>query len=72
MCIGTYNARLTYLDDTLRDLRRRHDGVRAHHPVGVLLPDLVNQKSARTSSSTTTERVRDLEAYVKYHRSAAI
>jgi hypothetical protein len=51
-----------YLNDSVGDLGRWHDGVRAHHPVGVLFPDLGDQKSTHTSTSTTTERVSDLEA----------
>jgi hypothetical protein len=50
-----------YLDDSIRDLRTRDDRVCAHHPVGVFLSNLRDQKSTHTSTSSTTEGVRDLE-----------
>jgi hypothetical protein len=37
------------------------DGEGAHHPVGVLFPDLRDQERTHTGTGTTTERVGDLE-----------
>jgi len=37
------------------------DGECAHHPVGVLLTDFGDEQSAHTGTSSTTERVSDLE-----------
>jgi len=67
---------VVWLDDSVRDLRvslmfscQSHvadlgggdDGEGTHHSVGVLLPDLRDQKCTHTSTGTTTERVGDLE-----------
>jgi hypothetical protein len=54
--------RVIGLDDGVRDFGRRHDRVRAHHPVGVLLADLRDQEGTHSGASATTERVGDLEA----------
>ena len=50
------------LDHGIGHLRRRHNGERAHHTVGVLLTDLRDEESTHTGTRTTTERVRQLEA----------
>ena len=52
-----------YLYDGVRYLRTGHNRVCTHHPVGVFLADFRNQKSTHTSTSTTTQRMRDLETY---------
>jgi hypothetical protein len=49
------------LDDSVGNLGTRDDGVRAHHSVRVLFPDLGDQEGAHTSAGTTTQRVGDLE-----------
>lgn len=49
------------LDDGVGDLWRRNDGESGHHAVGELLTDLGDQQSTHTSTSTTTQRVGDLE-----------
>ena len=38
------------------------DGVCAHHAIGEILADLRDQERTHTGTSTTTERVGDLEA----------
>merc|ERR1712226_907479 len=50
------------LDNGVRDLGGGHDREGAHHTVGVFLTDLGDEESSHTGSSTTTERVGDLEA----------
>lgn len=50
------------LDDGIRDLGRGHDGERRHHAVGELFTDLGDQEGTHTGTSTTSERVGDLEA----------
>jgi hypothetical protein len=52
---------VVWLDDGIRHLRRRNDGVGRHHSVRVLLTDLGDEKSTKTGSSTTTHRVGELE-----------
>jgi len=49
------------LDDGVRDLGRWDDRECAHHPVGILFPDLGDEEGTHTSTSTTTEGVSDLE-----------
>lgn len=49
------------LDDGVGHLGRGHDGESGHHAVGELLTDLGDQQSTHTSTSTTTQRVGDLE-----------
>lgn len=55
------NRGIAYLDDSIRDLGTRDDGVCAHHSVGILFSDLRDQKGTHTSTSSTTKRVGDLE-----------
>lgn len=50
------------LNNGVGDLGRGHDGEGGHHAVGELLADLGDEQSAHTSTSTTTQRVGDLEA----------
>ncbi|KAI6748574.1 hypothetical protein HG530_015347 [Fusarium avenaceum] len=50
------------LNDSVGDLRGRNNGEGGHHSVGELLTDLGNEQRTHTSTSTTTERVGDLEA----------
>merc|ERR1712157_269308 len=54
--------RVVGLDDGIRHLRGRNDGVRAHDSVRVLLTGLGDQKCSHTGSGTTTEGVDELEA----------
>jgi hypothetical protein len=49
------------LDDGVGDLGGWHDGEGSHHAVGELLADLGDQEGTHTSTSSTTERVGDLE-----------
>mmetsp|Transcript_6673 Transcript_6673/g.12207 ORF Transcript_6673/g.12207 Transcript_6673/m.12207 type:complete len:269 (+) Transcript_6673:1010-1816(+) len=49
------------LDDGIRHLWRWEHGESGHHTVWVLLTDLGDQESSHTGTSTTTERVGDLE-----------
>jgi len=49
------------LDNGVGDLGGGHDGEGSHHAVGELLADLGDQEGAHTGTSTTTERVGDLE-----------
>jgi hypothetical protein len=49
------------LNDGVRDLGRGHNREGGHHSVGELLADLGDQESTHTGTSTTTERVGDLE-----------
>jgi len=49
------------LNNCVRHLGRGNDGESSHHSVGELLTDLGDQKCSHTSTSTTTERVGDLE-----------
>lgn len=49
------------LDNGVGDLGRRHDGEGGHHAVGELLTNLGDKQSTHTSTSTTTQRVGDLE-----------
>merc|ERR1712178_220777 len=53
---------IVWLDNSVRHLRGRHDGEGEHHTVWVLLADLGDEQSSHTSTSTTTERVAELEA----------
>jgi hypothetical protein len=49
------------LNNGIRDLGRRYDGEGSHHAVGELLTDLGDQEGTHTGTSSTTERVSDLE-----------
>mmetsp|Transcript_28777 Transcript_28777/g.65208 ORF Transcript_28777/g.65208 Transcript_28777/m.65208 type:complete len:282 (+) Transcript_28777:230-1075(+) len=49
------------LDDSIRHLRRRHDGEGEHDTIRVLFTDLGNEKRAHASTSSTSEGVRNLE-----------
>lgn len=49
------------LDNGVGDLGRRHDGESGHHTVGELLTNLGDEQSTHTGTSTTTQRVGDLE-----------
>ena len=50
------------LDNGVGDLGGGHDGEGGHHAVGELLADLGDEERAHTGTSSTTERVGDLEA----------
>ena len=52
---------VVWLNDGVGDLGGGHDGESAHHSVGVLLTDLGDEECSHTRTSTTTERVGDLE-----------
>ena len=52
----------TYLDDGIADLGTRHDGIRSHHTVGILLANLGDQERAHTRTSSASKRVGNLEA----------
>jgi hypothetical protein len=54
--------RVVRLDDSVRDLRRWDNRESCHHAIRELLADLRNEKSAHTSTSTTAERMGNLEA----------
>jgi hypothetical protein len=49
-------------DNGVRDLGRRNNGKGCHHAVWELLTNFGDQKRTHTSTSSTTERVGDLEA----------
>jgi hypothetical protein len=49
-------------NDSVRHLRGRHNGESFHNSIGILFSDLGDQKGTHTGTSTTTERVGDLEA----------
>jgi hypothetical protein len=49
------------LDNGVGDLGRGNDGESGHHAVGKLLADLGDEQSTHTGTSTTAERVGDLE-----------
>lgn len=51
-----------WLDDSFRYLGGREDGEGGKHTVWVLFANLAKQKRAETRTSTTTERVQQLEA----------
>lgn len=53
--------RVVRLDDSLRDLGRREDGVRRHHPIGELFPELRQQQTAQPSSRSASKRLEKLE-----------
>jgi hypothetical protein len=50
-----------WLDNGIRDLWGWHDGESDHHSIWVFLSDLGDQKSSHTGSSSSTERVGNLE-----------
>jgi hypothetical protein len=49
------------LNNGVGDLGGRHNGESGHHAVGELLADLGDEEGTHTGTSTTTERVGDLE-----------
>ena len=53
---------IVWLHHSVRDLGRRHNRVGVHDPVGVLLPDLRDEKGAHARSSAATKGVGELEA----------
>ena len=53
----------THLDDRVRNLGTRDNGICAHHPIGVLLANFRDKEGTHTGTSATSEGVRDLEAY---------
>jgi hypothetical protein len=63
--------RVVRLHNSVGHLRRRHDRVRAHHPVRVLLADLGDKERAHAGTGTTTKRVGDLEAWLKMSNMAS-
>jgi hypothetical protein len=52
---------IVWLDNGVRDLGGGNDGESSHHAVWELLTDLGDQERTHTSTSSTTERVGDLE-----------
>jgi hypothetical protein len=50
------------LDNGIGHLRRWHHGEGSHHTIGEFLANLRDQKRTHTGTSSTTERVGDLEA----------
>ncbi|GMT14310.1 hypothetical protein PFISCL1PPCAC_5608, partial [Pristionchus fissidentatus] len=54
--------RVIGLNDSIRNLKRGDDGERAHDSIGVLLADLGYQESSHSRSSSTSERMSELEA----------
>jgi hypothetical protein len=56
-----WEMKITHLNDCIRNLGTRNDGICAHHPIGVLLADFRNEESTHTGTSTTSEGVSDLE-----------
>lgn len=48
-------------DDSVGDFRAGHDGVSAHHSVGEVFSDLGDEEGTHTRTSTTTQRVSNLE-----------
>jgi hypothetical protein len=57
----TYTSALPKEWADIADLGGGDDGESAHHPVGVLFPDLGDQERTHTGTGTTTKRVGDLE-----------
>merc|ERR1711959_351158 len=53
---------VVWLNNGIRDLWRWEDGEGFHDSVWVLFSDLGDQESSHTGTSTTTQRVGDLEA----------
>ncbi len=53
---------IVWLHHSVRHLGRRHNRVGVHDPVGVLLPDLRDEKGAHARSSAATKGVGELEA----------
>merc|ERR1712206_61133 len=53
---------VVWLDDGVRHLGGWHDGVGDHLSVWVLFSDLGDEEGSHSGSSTTTERVGDLES----------
>ena len=49
--------------DSIGHLGTGHNGVRAHHPVGVFLANFGDKECTHTGSGSTTERVGDLETW---------
>jgi len=52
---------IVWLDDSVGDLWRWHDGEGSHHAVWKLLANLADEKRTHTGTSTTTKGVGDLE-----------
>ena len=52
----------THLNNCVRNLRTRDNGICAHHPIGVLLTNFRDKEGTHTGTSATTEGVGDLEA----------
>lgn len=55
-------SRVVGLDNRVGHLRGRHNGECGHHSVWVFLPNFRDEESSHTCTSTTSERVRDLES----------
>ncbi len=53
---------VVWLNDGIRDLWGWHDGESGHDSIWVLFSDLGDEEGSHTRSSTTTERVGDLES----------
>ena len=53
--------RIVGLDDGVGDFRGRENGESEHHPVGVLFPDLRNEKRSHSRTRPTSQRVANLE-----------
>jgi hypothetical protein len=52
----------THLNDCVRNLRTRDNGICAHHPIGVLFANFRDKEGTHTGTSATSEGVGDLEA----------
>src|SRR6266566_4698915 len=53
--------KITHLNDCIRNLGTRDNGICTQHPIGVLLADLRNEEGTHSGTSTTSEGVSDLE-----------
>jgi hypothetical protein len=56
-----WEIKITHLNDCIRNLGTRDNGIRAHHPIGVLLANFRNEEGTHTGTSTTSEGVSNLE-----------
>ncbi len=52
---------MTHLNDGVGYLGTRNNGVRAHHPIGVLLTDFRDEECTHTGTSAATKGVCNLE-----------
>jgi hypothetical protein len=56
-----WEIKITHLNDCVRNLGTRDNGICAHHAIGVFLANFRNEESTHAGTSTTSEGVGDLE-----------